>query len=182
MISVYAYHMCSVLFLPVQSLLMCFRSSLTRFADFSLITLPQTLRLFYVPLRSQAPQQQYTVHCMHYSITLWAYLSEPLIKDSHQHLNTMKKPTLPHAQVTWSHIIITYVLWRGIRKHCMWRKWLTWSRFITLLTFELSSFREIAFYCISLTVAADNSCWTTKSTRRQNRKNGHTQRHTRQLL
>ena len=82
MISVYAYHMCSVLFLPVQSLLMCFRSSLTCFADLSLITLRQTLRLFYVSLRSQAPKQQYTVHCMHYSITLWAYLSELHVKDN----------------------------------------------------------------------------------------------------
>ena len=69
MISVYACHMCSVLFLPVQSPLTCFRSSLTRFADFvslsssSLKTLPQTvgLRLFYISLRSQPPQQQYTV-------------------------------------------------------------------------------------------------------------------------
>ena len=91
--------MCSVLFLPVQSPLMCFRSSLTRFADFvslsssSLISLPQTvgLRLFYVSLRSQAPQQQYTVLSfssmrrhgqsqtdlhVHYGITLWAYLSQ----------------------------------------------------------------------------------------------------------
>ena len=31
---VYVYHMCLVLFLPVQSLLTCFRSFLTRFADF----------------------------------------------------------------------------------------------------------------------------------------------------
>ena len=46
----------------------------------SLITLPQTLRLYYVALRSQAPQQQYIVHCMHYGITLWAYLSESLVK------------------------------------------------------------------------------------------------------
>ena len=30
----YAYHMCLVRFLPVQSLLMCFRSFLSRFADF----------------------------------------------------------------------------------------------------------------------------------------------------
>jgi len=30
----YAYHMCLVLFLSVQSLLMCFRSFHTRFADF----------------------------------------------------------------------------------------------------------------------------------------------------
>ena len=34
MISVYAYHMCLGLFLPVLSLLTCFISSLTRFADF----------------------------------------------------------------------------------------------------------------------------------------------------
>jgi len=34
MIIVYAYHMCLVLFLPVQSLLTCFRSFLTRFANF----------------------------------------------------------------------------------------------------------------------------------------------------
>ena len=47
-----------------------------------LITLPQTERLFYILLRSQAPQQQYTVHCMHYSIILWAHLSEPLVKES----------------------------------------------------------------------------------------------------
>ena len=45
------------------------------------VTLPKTLRLFYVSLHSQAPQQQYTVHCMHNGITLWAYLSEPLVKD-----------------------------------------------------------------------------------------------------
>ena len=53
-----ACHMCLLfLFLPVQSLLTRFRSSLTRFADFvslsSLITLFQTVRLFYVSLHSQ---------------------------------------------------------------------------------------------------------------------------------
>ena len=57
-----------------------------------LITLPQTVRRFYVSLRSQAPQQQYTVlsflRCkgmatftnwplhVHHGITLWAYLSQ----------------------------------------------------------------------------------------------------------
>ena len=70
------YHTCSVLILPVQSLLTCFRS-ITRFSLLKfVITLPQTVRLFYVSLRSQAPQQQYTIHCMHYGITLRAYLSE----------------------------------------------------------------------------------------------------------
>ena len=38
-------------------------------------------------------------HCMHYGITLWAYLSEPLIRDSHG------KTTIPHAQ---SHVITHY--------------------------------------------------------------------------
>ena len=89
--------MCLVLFLPVQSLITCFKSSLTRFADFvpffrHYITLPQTVRLFYVSLHSQAPQQQYTAFpflwCegmatvtnwllhVHGGITLWVYLSQ----------------------------------------------------------------------------------------------------------
>ena len=58
----------------------------------SLITLPQTLRLFYISLHSQAPEQQYIVHCMHYGITLWAYFSEPLVKDSHKCLSSTEKP------------------------------------------------------------------------------------------
>ena len=61
-------HVCHVcllfLFLPVQSLFTCFRSSYSFcrlcLSLSSLITLPQTVRLFYVSLRSQAPQQQYT--------------------------------------------------------------------------------------------------------------------------
>ena len=31
------------------------------------------------------------LHCMHYSITLWAYLSEPLVKDSHKRLKFDEK-------------------------------------------------------------------------------------------
>ena len=63
--------MCLVLFFPLQSLLMCFRSSLLlALRTLSLLIVPQTVRLFYVSLHSQAPQQQYTVHCMHYSPTL----------------------------------------------------------------------------------------------------------------
>ena len=54
----------------------------------SLITLPQTVRLFYVSLRSQAPKQQYTVlsfssmrrhghsHKTDLFNSLWAYLSQ----------------------------------------------------------------------------------------------------------
>jgi len=36
-----------------------------------------------------------------------------------------RKTTIPCAQVTWSHITVTYMLRKNIRKHCMWRKWLT---------------------------------------------------------
>ena len=51
-------------------------------------------------LRFIAPQQQYTVHCMHNGITLWAYLSEPLVKDGHKRLKFDGKATIPCAQVT----------------------------------------------------------------------------------
>ena len=136
--------MCSVLFLPVQSLLACFRSSLTCFADLAslqLITLPQTVRLFYVSLRSQAPQPSIACACT--TVLQWAYLSELLIK------TVTNFDTTPRAQVTWSHITVTYVLRRGILKHCRRKKWLTYlrchSKFITPLTFELSSFRENSF-------------------------------------
>ena len=83
-----------------------------------------------------------------YDITLWAYLPEPIVKDSQKSLSLTEKPQYRVLQLTWSHITITYVLWRGIRKHCMWRKWLTYcscGKFITRLTFELSSFRENGF-------------------------------------
>ena len=106
-------HMC--LFLPVQSLLI--HEALLpalRTLSLSSLTLPQTVRLYNVSLLSQAPQQQYTVlsfssmrrhvhshkltsSCA-YGITLWAYLSEPLVKDSHKN--------------------VTCLLRRGIRKHC----------------------------------------------------------------
>ena len=33
----------------------------------------------------------YIVHCMHHGITQWAYLSEPLIKDSHKRLSSTEK-------------------------------------------------------------------------------------------
>ena len=71
-----------------------------------------------VSLRSQAPQQQYTMlsfssmrrngHShklhVHYGIALWAYLSEPLIKDSHKHLSSTEKPQYHVLQVTRSHV------------------------------------------------------------------------------
>ena len=41
-------------------------------------------------------------------------------------LSSTEKPQYRVLQVTWSHIAVTYVLRRGIRKHCTWRKWLTY--------------------------------------------------------
>ena len=87
------------------------------------------------------PQPQ-TVHftCTT-STTLWAYLSEPLVKDKFN-----RKTTILHA----SSYVITQ---RGIQKHCKWRKWLTYrsrGKFITLLTFELSSFRLFNFAAFSV--------------------------------
>ena len=62
----HACHMCSLLFLPVQSLLMHvfqkFSYPLCRLClSLSSLNLPQTVRLFNILLHSQAPQQQYTV-------------------------------------------------------------------------------------------------------------------------
>ena len=75
-----------------------------------------TKAFLLLPVHSQAPQQQYIVHFMHYSITLWAYLSEPLIK------------TVTNVYVRWknhntawsSHITVTYMLRKNIRKH-IWK-------------------------------------------------------------
>ena len=77
------------------------------------LTLPQTLRLFYVSLRFQAPQQQYIVHCMRYGITLWVYLSEPFIKDSHKHLSS----TESHNTACSSHLITHYRYVRVTEKY-----------------------------------------------------------------
>ena len=112
----------------------------------SLLTLPQTLAKAFV--RSIAFSGSPTsVHCPLHA--LWYYtVGIPFWTARKRQSPTSKlneKTTLLHAQVTWSHITIAYVLRRGIRKHCMWSKWLTWLRFITLLTFELCSFRENAF-------------------------------------
>ena len=79
----------------------------------TVITLPQTLRLFYVSLRSQAPQQQHIIHCMHYSITLWVYLSEPFVKDSHKHLSSTKS----HNTACSSHLITHYRYARVTEKY-----------------------------------------------------------------
>ena len=158
----HACHMCSILFLPVQSLLMHVFQKLSYLLcrlclSLSSLTLLQTVRLF--------------------NVSFIVGIHVPSCKDSHKSLSSTEKPQYCVLQVTWSYITVTYVLRRGIRKHCTWRKWLTYrshGKFITVLTFELSSFRENGFLCIFHAVAADTSRSTPKSARRQNTENGHT--------
>ena len=111
-----------------------------------------------------------------YGITLWANLSESLVKDNHKRLSSMEKPHYRVLQVTWSHITVMYVL-RKVYGNivCEENGWLSHGKFIILLTFELSSFRENGFLVLLDFLRC--SCWhlwTPKSTRRQNRENGHT--------
>ena len=122
-----------------------------------LITLPQTVRLFYVfhcvlrlpnsstqcfpflRCEGMATVTNWTLH-VHYGITLcaylyqthrpitlWAYLSEPLVKDTHNRPSSTENynTAIPRAPSHVITITTTYVLQRGIRKHCTWRKWLT---------------------------------------------------------
>ena len=85
---------CLVLFLPVQSLLTCFRSFLTHFADFSLTTLPQTFKAFlhFIAFSGSPTAVHRPLHALRYYCKLWAYLSEPVVKDSHKCLSLMEKP------------------------------------------------------------------------------------------
>ena len=66
-------------------------------------------------------------------------------------------------------------------EHCTWWKkdWLSHGEFITLLTFELSCFRDNRFFicCIFCDVAADTACLTPKSAIRQNIECGLTDTH-----
>ena len=122
-------------------------SSLTccaEFVSFSLITLPQTVRLYYVSLRSQAStpcfpflrceamatvtiwplhvhysitlwaylsqmHRPIALHCVHV-ITLWVYLSESLVKDSYKRLSSTEKPRPSHVITHYCYIRVI-VLW-----------------------------------------------------------------------
>ena len=118
-------HMCSVLFLPEYGLLKCFRSSHACHvcSDLflpvqSLLTCMTALHCGHTFLRCIDPL--YSIAC-----TTVLHLSEVVLKDSHKRLSSTEKPQYHVLQVTWSHITVTYVLRRGIQKHCMSRKWLT---------------------------------------------------------
>ena len=116
------------------------------------------------------------LHCMHYGITPWAYLSKPLVKDSHKHPSLTEKPQYRMLKPHYCYICVTERHTETYEENGWLSRWLSRSKFIMLLTFELSSFREndLLVYCISHAVAADTSRWTPKSVRGQNRENRHT--------
>ena len=146
--------MCSVLFLPVRSLITCFRSSLTCFANcvslFCHYNSSLDVRLFYVSLRSQAPNSStpcfpflqcegmatvtnWRLH-MHYGITLWEYLSQmhrpnlwyctvgiPFWTSHKRQSQTSKFNGKTTIPCAPSYVIL---LRTCIQKHWTWRKWL----------------------------------------------------------
>ena len=76
-------------------------------------------------------------------IPFWTSHKRQSLFFGHNHLSSTDEKSQYHVlQVMWSHIIITYMLRRGIWKYCTWRKWL--GKFIMLLTFELSSSEKMA--------------------------------------
>ena len=89
----YAHHTCKCLvpFMPVQSLLTCFRSFLTHFADFVSKSLPQTLRLFlrFIVFSGSPTAVHCPLHALRYytvGIPFWTAR-----KDSHKRLSLTEK-------------------------------------------------------------------------------------------
>ena len=110
----------------------------------SLITLPQTVRLFYVSLRSQAPQQSQT------DLFTWTYtVGIPFWTTHKRQSQTSKfdgKTTIACSKLRDHTFTIMYVLWSGIWNIAREENgWHSHGKFIMLLTFELSSFRENGF-------------------------------------
>ena len=144
---------------------------LPAFRTFSLssLTLPQTVRVFNISLHSQTPQQQYTMlsfssmrrhghshkltssRALRYytlGIPFWTSRKRQPQKSKYNWKTTTCFNLRDHT-FSYHYVRVT----RGIRKHCTWRKWLTYhsrSKFITLPTFELSSFRENGFFVLLL--------------------------------
>ena len=85
------------------------------------------------------------LHCMHYGITLWAYLSEPLVKDSHKRSTENTIPRAPSHVITLPLRTCYGEVYGNIAREE--NGWLSHGirKFITLLTFELSDFRENGF-------------------------------------
>ena len=117
--------LCLVLFLPVQSLLTCFRSFLTHFVHFVTNNSSSDTKAFlrFITFSGFPTAVHHPLHALRYYTVGIPFRTT--CKGQSQTSKFDGKATIPHAQVTWSHITITYVLQRNIRKHCTWRKWLT---------------------------------------------------------
>ena len=88
---------------------------------------------------------QGALHCMHYGIALWAQLSEPLVKDKVRLKNhntacsKLRDHNYRYVRVTERYTETSHV------KKKKWLNYRSCGKFITLLTFELSGFREPGF-------------------------------------
>ena len=157
--SSHACHMCSLfLFLPVQSLLVYFRSSLTRFSTFHCV-----LRLSNSSLSLACETIPTAVHCafLFFDAKAWPQSQTDLFKctmvgipfcsSCKRQPQTSKFDGKDHNTTSPSHMITHY---RYVRVTERYMKTLHVKKmadlvvvykFITLLTFELSSFRENGF-------------------------------------
>ena len=57
------------------------------------------------------------LHCMHYGITLWAYLSEPLVNDKHKHLSLMEKPHFTVCSKSCNHALPFCMRWYSLTEY-----------------------------------------------------------------
>ena len=153
MIRFYAYHMyhmCSILFLPVQSLLMCFRSSLA-LRTLSLITLPQTVCFIAF---SSSPT---AVPCLLLAVQYYtvAIPSEPLINDSHKCLCSTEKlqyrmlKSLDHTHYRYVRVMYMLRVMEMYMETFHIKKMADLHVVTVMLSFfELSSFRENGFLAL----------------------------------
>ena len=131
-----------LLFLPVKSLITRFRS-LTHFAHFvslfhhynsssdSKAFLRFTAFTGSVPVVTNGPlHMDYGItHTflrridLIYGIALWAYFSKPLVKEV-TNVVWQENDNIVFSNSSDHTFTVMYVLRRGIRKHCVWRKWL----------------------------------------------------------
>ena len=138
--------MCLVLFLPVQSLLMCFRSSLTRFADFVSNNSSSDSKAFlcFIAFSSSLTTVHHLLHALRYyivGIPFWTARKRQRLCSTEKLQYRMLK-SLDHTLQLRTCCGDVY----GNIPHEE-NGWLTCSHhnFIILLTFELSSFRENSF-------------------------------------
>ena len=161
MISVYAYHNWFVRFC---SCLCKVWSCVSEALLLALLTLIQTNNsssdckafLHFIAFSGSPTAVHRPLHALrYYTVGIPFWIAR---KNSHRRLSSTEKQ---QYRVNWSHITVTYVLQRNTRKHCTWRKWLTYwvavMQVYNASTFELSSFRKNGF--LILLHFPRCSCW-----------------------